>query len=66
MTDKIDANQIKSNRIKQQVIERSYVETRVTKDGKVLVEKEGKVTKRVVDDKGDKYQEDDEYKYSDK
>ena len=66
MTDKIDANQIKSNRIKQQVIERSYMETRVVKDGKVLVEKEGKVSKRVVDDKGDKYQEDDEYKYSDK
>ena len=42
------------------------METRVVKDGKVLVEKEGKVSKRVVDDKGDKYQEDDEYKYSDK
>lgn len=42
------------------------MESRITKDGKTQVEKEGKVTRRVIDDKGDKYQEDDEYKYSDK
>lgn len=55
MGDNIDTNEIKSNRIRQQVISRSYVETRVNKDGKVQVEKEGKVIKRVVDDKGDRY-----------
>jgi hypothetical protein len=36
------------------------------KDGKVQMEKESKQTRKVVDEKGNKYQEDDEYKYSDK
>ncbi len=45
---------------------KSYAESRVVKDGKTLVEKEGKEIKKVIDDKGDKYQEENEYKYSDK
>jgi hypothetical protein len=38
----------------------------VNKNGKVQVEKEAKVQRKIVDDKGDQYEEQDEYKYSDK
>jgi hypothetical protein len=48
------------------MIVRSYQETRVNKGGKVQVEKEGKVQKKLVDDKGDQYEEEDEFRYSDK
>lgn len=55
MSEKINTNDIKSNRIKQQIISRTYTESRTVVNGKEQVEKSAKEMRRVVDEKGDKY-----------